>query len=528
MGCRAVCFKGMEEAAPMTTSHDTPTPTEHETTTPTEHDMPAPTEHETATPTETEISLRGADLVLRTRLGLATVHALQGLVVRDPRRPQLYRARPCDLAAISAVIAARHPVRLTFDPTPPLGVAVTLSVAPRPYQDEALDAWEANGRRGVVVLPTGAGKTLVGALAVARTATRALVLAPTIVLCTQWQDELARLLSLPRESVGVVAGGQREWDCPVVVATYDGAARALGRVSAFGLLVADEVHHLPADSYRAIAEAAVAPFRLGLSATLERSDGRERDLDALLGRVVYTERPDALAEEGYLAPFEVVRVAIDLATEDRATYDRDMSIFLAYRERMAGAFEPTFAFLQRLRRRSVFDSEARAALLAYGRARTLALTSQAKIEALDAILARHADERCLIFAEHIEAVEAIGRAYLIPTITSRTPAAERATLTADFRAGRVSKIATGRVWNEGVDVPEAAVAIVIAGTGMERETVQRLGRVLRPAEGKRAVLYELVTRDTAEEGIAERRRLRTAGTAPTPTPSDRAATRSSG
>src|SRR5437588_1921024 len=297
----------------------------------------------TPPPTETEFSLQGADLVLRTRLALAAVPALQGLVVRDTRRPHLYRARPCDLSVIMAVITVRHPVGLTFDPAPPLGIQPHLRSRPRPYQEEALAAWEAAGRRGVVVLPTGAGKTLLGALAIARALTRTLVLVPTIVLCAQWRDELLRLLGLPPGAVGIVGGGRREWTCPVVVATYDGAARALGRVPSFGLLVADEVHHLPADTYRTIAQAAVAPFRLGLSATLARSDGRERDLNDLLGSVVYTERPDALAAEGYLAPFDEVRLTVDLGEEDRAAYDRDMGVFRAYRERMARTREPALA-----------------------------------------------------------------------------------------------------------------------------------------------------------------------------------------
>ncbi len=457
---------------------------------------------------DTEISLRGPELVVRTTLGLATVPALRGLVVPDARRPHLYRARPADLAAIASVIKEEQEVYLTFDPAPPLGVETRLTATPRPYQVEAVRAWEAAGRRGVVVLPTGAGKTLVGAMAIVSAATRALVLVPTIVLCEQWLSALAALLGVSADAVGMVGGGRREWDRPVVVSTYDGATHALGHVPRFGLLVADEVHHLPADTYRAIAEAAVAMFRLGLSATLARSDGRERDLAGLLGDVVYTERPEPLSRDGYLAPFEVVRVDVDLGADDRAAYDADMALFRDYRARTGRPGEPAFVALERDRRRSAVDRGARAALLAYQRARPLALTSRAKIDAVEALLERHADERCILFAEHVAAVEAIGRAYLMPTITGQTPAAERATLTEDFRAGRVTKIATSRVWNEGVDVPEAAVAIVIAGTGMERDAVQRLGRILRPGPDKKALLYELVTRDTADEGIAARRRLR--------------------
>src|SRR2546421_7850331 len=165
----------------------------------------------TPPPTETEFSLQGADLVLRTPLALAAVPALQGLVVRDTRRPHLYRARPCDLSAIMAIIAVRHPVRLTFDPAPSLGIQPHLRSRPRPYQEEALAAWDAAGRCGVVVLPTGAGKTLLGALAIARALTRTLVLVPTIVLCAQWRDELLRLLDLPPGAVGIVGGGRPAW-----------------------------------------------------------------------------------------------------------------------------------------------------------------------------------------------------------------------------------------------------------------------------------------------------------------------------
>ena len=451
---------------------------------------------------------QGADLVLTTRLGLAAAPQLRDLVVRDARHPHAYRARPLHLARLQELIGAKYPVNLAFDPTPPLGVDLRIADVARPYQEETLAAWDAAGRRGVIVLPTGAGKTLVAALTIARAATRAVMLVPTIDLCRQTRQALVDALGLPDEAVGIVCAGDREWDRPIVVSTYDSAAAALGRIGDFGLLVADEVHHLPAPGYRAIAEAATAPYRLGGSATLARSDGREADLDALIGPVVYTERPETLAADGYLAPYRVVTLRVDLSPAERATYDRDMATYLDYRDQAGGTGMDAGSFLMEMRKKSVFDRDARAAMLAYQRARTLALTSQAKTDLLETLLIRHRGDRCLVFAEHVEAVEAVGRAYLLPTITGQTPAAERAALTADFAEGRVTKIVVSRVWNEGVNVPAASVAIIMAGTGMERDAIQRLGRILRPAPGKQAVLYELVARQTAEEGISARRGLR--------------------
>jgi len=465
-------------------------------------------------PTDTQISLQGADLVLRTRLALADVPALRGKVVRDARQPFVYRARPADLHAVREVIESRYSVSLAFDPAPPLREAVAVGTPPRPYQQEALAAWQTAGRQGVVVLPTGAGKTLLGALAIATCGVRALVLVPTIDLTLQWQAMLVRALGVDDDHVGVVGGGRREWEQGIVVATYDGAARSLARISGFGLLVADEVHHLPADTYRAIAQAAVAPYRLGLSATLERSDGREADLTALLGETVYRASPETLADEGYLAPFEVRRVWVDLEPDEQTAHDADVAAFEAYRREVRGDRVPMVEFMTRLRKRSVYDRQAREAMLAYSRARLLALNSRAKVARVEELLTRHAAERCIVFAEHVAVVETISRRYLIPAVTSETPRDERAAITAAFRDGRYTKVATGRVWNEGVDVPEASVAIVLAGTGMERETVQRLGRVLRPAVGKQAMLYELVTRDTGEARTADRRRLRAGDGAP--------------
>jgi len=262
------------------------------------------------------IARQGADLVLTTRLGLAAAPQVRDLVVRDPRQPHAYRARPLHLARLQSLIGAKYPVLLAFDPTPPLDLTPHIDSVARPYQDEALAAWDASGRCGVVVLPTGAGKTLVAALAIARAHTRALMLVPTIDLCRQTRQALVDALGLPDEAVGIVCAGDKEWDRPIVVSTYDSAAAALGRVGDFGLLVADEVHHLPAPGYRAIAEAATAPYRLGVSATLTRSDGREADLDELIGPVVYTEKSETLLADGYLAPYRVITLRVDLSPKE--------------------------------------------------------------------------------------------------------------------------------------------------------------------------------------------------------------------
>ncbi len=157
------------------------------------------------------LASRGADLVLTTRLGLAVAPGVRDFVIRDPRQAHVYRARPLHLARLQALIGAKYLVHLAFDPMPPLGVTPHIESTPRPYQDAALAAWENAGRRGVVVLPTGAGKTLVAALAIARAATWALVLVPTIDLCHQMRQEFTQVLGVPDEAVGIVCAGDREW-----------------------------------------------------------------------------------------------------------------------------------------------------------------------------------------------------------------------------------------------------------------------------------------------------------------------------
>jgi superfamily II DNA or RNA helicase len=383
-----------------------------------------------------------------------------------------------------------------------LELTLARNLEPYPHQTDALNAWTQAGRRGVVVLPTGAGKTFVAQLAMRLTGRSTLICVPTIDLMHQWYAGL--LEAFPGRQIGLLGGGSREF-LEITVATYDSAVRAIEtHGNMWGFLVIDECHHLPGDLYRLIAEYSIAPYRLGLTATPERGDGRHKDLETLLGPTVYRARPEDLAG-GALSNHEVRRVTVELSTEERERYRaaletrdaflRDQRIFL-------GSLEGWQRFVQR----SARSSEGRKAMLAHREARKLALATGAKIRALDGLLIEHRDDRALIFTDDNEAVYEVSNRLLIPAITHQTPVKERHLILERFREGTFPVIVASRVLNEGVDVPDANVAIVLSGTGSTREHIQRLGRILRPRVGKFAVLYEVVSKDTVEEGISRRRK----------------------
>lgn len=384
----------------------------------------------------------------------------------------------------------------------PPGLRPALAVKPRVYQSEALVAWLKRAGRGVVVLPTGAGKTVVALMAIERLAVRTLVIVPTIELLGQWRAGICERLGLPEDAVGVVGGGQRTVR-DITVITFDSAAMPTRRLDGFGLLIVDEAHHLPADHYRRIVARVAAPYRLGLSATPERLDGRHRDLDTLIGPVVFHRLPMELVRDRHIADYVERRVYVDLSPEEQGRYDLLMAQFRWYLAR--NKIVPGADFFGELVRRAGSDPAARHALQSHHEARMIALNAEAKIEQTAALLARHREDKVIVFAEYNALVEAISRRLLIPSITYRTEAQERRNILAGFREGRYSKLVTGRVLNEGVDVPDANVAIVASGSSATREYIQRLGRILRP-KPTQAVLYELITRKTSEGQAARRRR----------------------
>jgi superfamily II DNA or RNA helicase len=371
----------------------------------------------------------------------------------------------------------------------------------RDYQAAALGAWDDADRRGCLELPTGSGKTVIGLAAIERVGSAALVVVPTIDLLDQWRNELAAL----GVEVGQLGGGEQRLG-PVTVATYDSAyLRADDLGDRFGLVVFDEVHHLGGEGYRDIGRLLAAPARLGLTATFERPDGEHEVIEELVGPVVYDLDADDLAGD-HLAPYEIRRMKVELTAEERERYEDAQGTFVDYLKSSNISLRSGSDY-QELVKRSGTDPRAREALLAKQRAREIVMQSDAKVETLCDLLDRHRDDRVIVFTAHTDLVYRLSERFLIPAITNETGAPERRETLRKFRDGDYSRVVTANVLDEGVDVPDANVAVVLAGSGSEREFTQRLGRVLRPKDdGGSAILYELVSAETAEERVADRRR----------------------
>ena len=381
------------------------------------------------------------------------------------------------------------------------GLKLSSSIVLRDYQEEALEAWRNEGHRGVVVLPTGAGKTVVAIKAIESLEEPTLIVVPTLVLVDQWRARLEEEFGV---EVGVVGGGAREVR-PLTVITYDSAVlRSEELGNRFGLLVFDEVHHLPAASYRRIGTLYAAPYRMGLTATLSREDGAHVSLMEYVGRIVYEMEVDELAGV-HLADYSVETIHVPLTPEEQREYDSGFSIYRGYLQSRGIRIRSARDY-QRFVMRSGRDPEARRALLARNRAMDLAMNSSAKVEYLKRILQSHPDDKALVFTRHNKLVYRISKEMLIPAITHQTPSREREKTLERFKSGVYRRIVTSQVLDEGVDVPDASLAVVLSGTGSNRQFIQRLGRVLRKGEGKQARMVELVSKGTAETRVSRRRR----------------------
>jgi len=370
----------------------------------------------------------------------------------------------------------------------------------RPEQTQALDAWEQAGRRGQVIMPTGTGKTEVALAAMARTGVATLVVAPVRDLMYQWHRRILRSLGC---DAGIV--GDNLFDIKAVtVTTYDSAYIHMGRMGAgFGLLIFDEEHHLPSRCRREAAILSTATMRLGLTATPERADGLHKELDNLVGPVVYR-MPFKQARGSTLADFEVVRIPVALNDREQATYDQCSRVIRHFMlERRKD--QPGYTW-QDLCAESGRDPQARHAQKAYYLKRSVEDRAAEKLRVLEDIFRLHYGQPTLVFAGSNAMAIDVSRRFLLPTILSHTRKRERLAVLEGFAEGRLPVLVANRVLDEGVDVPEAKVAVVIGGLGSTRQAKQRLGRVLRKSGNVRAVLYEVVCEDTKEVHRSRKRR----------------------
>jgi len=354
----------------------------------------------------------------------------------------------------------------------------------RRYQQEAVEVFyaggSARGGSGVVVLPCGAGKTMVGLGAMDKLQTATLILTTSTLAVRQWLDELADKTTLSPAEMGEYTGLRKEIQ-PVTVTTYQILTYrprreetggfphlALFNERDWGLIIYDEVHLLPAPVFRITAEIQ-ARRRLGLTATLVREDGRESDVFSLIGPKKYDLPWKDLEKQGWIAPAECHEIRLEL---DQA---RRMEYALA---------EPREKY-------------------------RIAAENPRKLEVLRRLVARHADDHVLIIGQYLEQLRAAATMLDAPLITGQTSVPERERLFAAFRAGQVRLLVVSRVANFAIDLPDANVAIQISGTfGSRQEEAQRLGRILRPKRnGQPAHFYTLVTRDTRDQEFAAQRQL---------------------
>jgi len=382
----------------------------------------------------------------------------------------------------------------------------SVAIEPRDYQQEALSAWQDNDRQGSVVLPTGSGKTFLAIQAIADAGVSTLVVVPTIDLMNQWHATLTNAFGdqLPDE-VGVLGGGSHSV-ANITVTTYDSAYRYINEYGdKFGLLVVDEAHHLPAPTYQQIPEMTIAPYRLGLTATYERADGKHEELEDLLGTVVYREEVDELAGE-YLSEYETIHLGVELTEDEREQYDEEYGIYRDYVDSHEFDLWKEDGYAEFLKRTS-YDPQGRRALIAKQRAETIARTADKKLDTLDNLLKRHYDDRTIIFTANNEFAYDISQEFVIPCITHQTETDERTEILERFRTGEYSMLATSQVLDEGIDVPAANVGIILSGSASKRQYAQRLGRILRPTNDRQpARLYEIIAEDTLETYVSEQRR----------------------
>ena len=397
-----------------------------------------------------------------------------------------------------AGISFEDPYKLTSEKPLPFKPELK-NIELRDYQKEALEKWLSNNGQGIIALPTGAGKTIIAIAALVSKPVKTLIIVYTKEQMFQWKDFIIRTTNLPSSMVGLVYSESKQL-APVTVTTYQSGFRQINSISPFfDQLIVDEVHHLPAEKFRYIAIHSIARYRMGLSATPVREDGKHEELFPLLGGIIYYKTPEELVEKGYLARYVIKTIRVKMTPEEKKEYMQLRNQFQALAK--GRKFEEIVEDASR------GDPSAIEALRIHGRIKNLLAHSETKINKAIEIAMRELEKgsKIIIFTQFVDQAEKIAEKLGGFLLTGEIPASERKKALEAFKKADKGVLVVTTVGDEGLDIPDANVGILVSGTGSRRQFIQRLGRLLRPGK-KEAVLYELVFEKTSEEYQAYKRK----------------------
>jgi len=388
-----------------------------------------------------------------------------------------------------------------FTPKPLVIKLELKNISLRSYQEEALQAWIKNNYRGIIALPTGSGKSIIALAAITNTAVRTLIVVYTKEQAFQWREFLLKYTSISPSMVGLFYSEEKRLS-PITIITYQSGFRYINQISPyFEMIIVDEVHHLPAEKFKYIALHSLAHLRMGLSATPEREDGKHEELFPLMGGVVYYKSPSELVEQGYLSPYQLVTVRVKLDKEELLKYKQLRQLYSQYSKG-----KPFTEILEEARRGILESIEA---LKIHSELRKLIALSKSKInKAVElAIKEYESGNKVIVFTQYIDQAKDIAEKTRGLLLIGEMPEIERKRVLETFKHSPRGILVVTTVGDEGIDIPDANVGIIVSGTGSRRQFIQRLGRLLRPkTRGMYARLYEIIAEKTPEEYQLRKRR----------------------
>ncbi len=450
--------------------------------------------------TETRLEYDQGTLVLRGWSAEALKNVLEANPFRlDPRANCLR----CDALYYASVASQLKQKAWNFTDAANLSTSILWRKSeihpPRLEQQAAIDAWRKR-KRGVIVMPTGTGKTEVALHLMARNPCSTLVVAPVRDLMYQWHRRILAAFDFDAGIIGDNTFNNR----PISVTTYDSAAIHMAKLgNQFEFIIFDECHHLPGDFRREAAFMSIAPLRLGLTATPERADGRHQDLVHLIGPIVY-DLPIEQVRGKTLAEFEIVRIPISLSKVEQSRYDECSLVVREYMYERRKT-DPKFSW-QDLCGEVGKEPQARRALVAYRQKQAIEDRAEEKLRVLEDLFRLHAGTPIIVFAGSNAMARDISIRFLLPCLLNHCGKKERLDILGGLQDGSYPAIVANQVLDEGVDVPAVKVAVVVGGTASTKQAKQRLGRILRRTGNARATLYEVVCEDTNENKKSRTRR----------------------